>query len=313
MKKRILILGGYGFMGTNLNIAFRHDEKYDIINESRRTECNVLNLSQLKLKIKDINPDIIIFAAANIGSISYVMTYSADIMSDNSQMYLNLYKAVSEVNPNILIINPLSNCSYPSISNVQNEDVWWNGALHPSIESYGFPKKFGFTLSECYRKQYGIKTLNLILPNSYGENDHLDPSRTHAMSGIIMRMIQSMRKKDKEFVVWGTGSPIREWIYMPDVAKIFKYVVDNEYYSLPNPINLGQEIGISIKDSVLLIKKILNYDVEIIYDTTKPDGDPVKILGSKLFNKHFPNFTFTPYETGIYNAIEYYKNYEDIK
>jgi len=222
-------------------------------------------------------------------------------------MYLNLYNAVREVNKKILIINPISNCSYPGDIDIQDEDQWWNGAVHTSIESYGAPKKFSFNISECYKKQYGIRTINLILPNSYGENDHIDASKTHAMSGIIMRMIQSMKNNDEEFVVWGTGSPIREWIYMPDTCRIIKHIIDNEYYDIPNPINLGQESGISIKDSVLLIKKMLNYNVKIIFDTTKMDGAPTKILGSKLFNKYFPNFDFTSYEDGISNTIEYYK------
>jgi GDP-L-fucose synthase len=307
MKKRILILGGFGFMGTNLNNLFANDDRYTIFNESRRTGCDITDLHRLQWKIKKINPDIIVHAAANIGSIEYVMNYSANIMHDNSQMYLNLYKAICNVKKNIIIINPLSNCSYPGEIDVQDECLWWNGALHKSIESYGAPKKFAFTVSECYNKQYGIKTLNLILPNAYGENDHTDPNRTHAMSGIIMRMIQAMKNNDKEFEVWGTGEPIREWIYMPDAVRIIKYIIDNEYYNIPNPINLGKEEGISIKKSVLLIKNMLNCDMEIIYDTTRPDGAPVKILGSKLFNKYFPDFHFTPYEFGIHNTIEYYK------
>jgi GDP-L-fucose synthase len=307
MKKRILILGGYGFMGINLNKLFVNDERYDIFNESRRTGCDVLDLNKLQWKIKKINPDIIINAAANVGSIEYVMNHSANIMHDNSQMHLNLYKVISIVNKNIIIINPLSNCSYPGHIDIQHENLWWDGPLHKSIESYGTPKKLAFTISECYEKQYGIKTLNLILPNAYGENDHINPNRTHAMSGIIMRMIQGMKNGDDKFVVWGSGEPIREWIYMPDAVKIIKYIIDNEYYDIPNPINLGQEMGISIKNSVLLIKKMLNYNVEIIFDISKPDGAPVKILGSRLFKKYFPDFKFTPYEEGLQNAITYYK------
>ena len=165
----------------------------------------------------------------------------------------------------------------------------------------------GFIISECYKKQYGINTINLIVPNAYGENDYTDPQRTHAMNGIIMRMILAKKNKDPKFVVWGTGSPIREWIYMPDVGQIFKYVIDNEYYNLPNPINLGQENGISIKDTVQLVKKALHYNADIVFDTTKQDGAPIKVLGSKLFKKYFPDFVFTDYEMGINNTIKYYK------
>ena len=294
-------------MGQNLNVVFTNDENYEIYNESRRTNCDIMNLFQFKLKLKNINPDIIIYAAANVGSINYVSNYAADVVHDNSQMYLNLYKTVLEVNKNIQIINPIPNCSYPGIIDVQNENLWWNGNIHKSVESYGISKKLGFIISECYQKQYGIRTLNLIMPNAYGENDYLDVEKTHAMNGIIMRMIQSMKNNDKQFLVWGTGTPIREWIYMPDMGRLIKEIIDENYYDLPNPINIGQENGISVTETVLMIKEILNYNVEIFYDKTKQDGAPIKILGSKLFKTHFPDFKFTDYEKGINNTINYYK------
>ena len=308
MKKRILVLGGFGFMGKNTNLAFIDDERYEIINESRRTGCDITNLSQLKEKLVEIKPDIIINAAAIVGSLNYLTKYAADVIHDNSLMYLNLYRAVSEVNDKILIINPISNCAYPSNIDIQQEDLLWNGALHPSIESFGMPKRLGFIVSECYQKQFGVKTINLIIPNSYGENDYTNPDKTHAMNGIIMRMIQAMKNGDKEFLVWGTGTPIREWVYMPDVGKLFKYIVDNELYDLPNPINVGQENGISILDTVLIIKEMLDYDADILFDSTKQDGAPIKIVGSKLFKEFFPNFIFTEYRVGIENTINYYKN-----
>jgi len=305
MKKRILILGGYGFMGTNLNAVFKND--YDIFNESRRTSCDMMNLSVLKSVITEKDPDIIIHAAAHVGSISYVTDHAAEVIRDNTQMYINLYRAVADINKNITIINPISNCSYPGIINIQDEDQWWDGSIHQSVESYGTPKKLGFIMSECYKNQYGIKTLNLIVPNAYGENDYTDEQRTHAMNGIIMRMIFAKKNKDPKFVVWGTGTPIREWIYMPDVGRIFKEIIDNNRYDLPNPINLGQERGISIKDTVQLVKEMTRYKGEILYDISKQDGAPIKILGSKLFNTFFPDFKFTDYETGINNTIKYYK------
>ena len=308
MKKKILILGGFGFMGKNTNIAFANDDRYEIINESRRTGCDMRDLSQLKSKLLEINPDIIINAAAIVGSLNYLTKYAGDVIFDNSQMYLNLYQAVTEVNDEILIINPISNCAYPSNIDVQREDLLWNGPLHKSIESFGMPKRLGFTVSECYERQYGIKTLNLIIPNSYGENDYVDPDKTHAMNGIVMRMITAMKNNDKEFLVWGTGTPIREWVYMPDVGRLFKHIVDEELFDLPNPINVGQEYGISIKDTVNVIKTLLNYDVELVFDTTKQDGAPKKIVGSELFKKHFPDFIFTDYDEGIKNAINYYEN-----
>lgn len=304
--KKILILGGFGFMGKNLNEVFK-DSGYEIFNESRRTDCDMTNYLQLKGKIQRISPDIIIHAAAHVGSIMYVSNNSAQVVHDNTLMYINLFKAVSEVNTNIIIINPISNCSYPGIIDIQNEENWWDGVIHESVESYGNPKKMGYIISECYRKQHNIKTINLIMANAYGPNDYTNEQRTHAMNGIIMRMMKAKKKDDKDFIVWGTGTPIREWIYMPDMARFIKKVIDTENYNLPNPMNVGQEYGISIIDSVRQIKDILNYDVNIIQDTTKQDGAPIKVLGKAIFKKHFPNFIFTEYGEGITNTINYYK------
>lgn len=306
--KKILVLGGYGFMGKNIQEEFSGSD-YEMFYESRRTGFDLDNYEVTVNKLREIMPDVILYAAAHVGSIGYVSEFSADVVNDNSQMYLNLYKAIAEVNRNIVIINPISNCSYPGIIDVQHEEMWWDGAIHQSVESYGTPKKLGFILSECYLKQHGIRTLNLIVPNAYGPSDYIDEQRTHAMNGIIMRMIKSMNNGDKEFSIWGTGSPIREWIYMPDMARIIKEIVDNEMYDLPNPINIGKESGVSILETVNMAREALNYNVELVFDTTKQDGAPIKVLGKKLFTKHFPDFKFTDVSDGIANTIEYYKKH----
>jgi GDP-L-fucose synthase len=308
MAKRILVLGGHGFMGKNIQEEFTNSE-HKMFYRSRRDGTDMTDFVSLINTLEEINPDIIIHAAAHVGSIAYVSKYCADVVHDNTQMYITLYQAVAAHNKDIVVINPISNCSYPGIIDIQNEENWWDGPIHESVESYGTPKKMGFIISQCYARQYGIKTLNLIVPNAYGPNDYIDEERTHAMNGIIMRMIKSKRNSDKEFVVWGTGSPIREWIYMPDMARIMKEIINKEQFDLPNPINIGQEDGISILNSVKTVKAMLGYDVEITNDTTKQDGAPIKVLGNSIFREHFPDFKFTGYEEGITNTINYYNKH----
>ena len=176
------------------------------------------------------------------------------------------------------MINPLANCSYPGKVGLQHEELWWDGETHSSVESYGITKKVGYVLSECYRKQYGIRTINLIMPNAYGPLDYTDEERTHAMNGIIMRMIKAVRAGETDFLVWGSGKPVREWIYIEDAARIMKEIIDKNLYELPNPLNLGQEFGLSINDSVNEIKKILNAKIKIINDDKMLDGAPIKIV-----------------------------------
>ena len=306
MKEKILVLGGNGFMGKNIQKAFENSD-YEMFYESRRTNFDLSDYECSLRKLKEINPDIIIFAAAHVGSIKYVNENAANVVHDNSEMYLNLYKSVANFNKDITIINSISNCSYPGIIDIQHEDMWWDGPIHQSVESYGTPKKLGFIISECYKKQYDINTVNLIIPNAYGPNDYLDEEKTHAMNGIIMRMIKAQNNGDSEFIVWGTGSPIREWIYMPDMARFIKMIIDNRLLkNIPNTINIGQESGISIIDSVKKVSELLNFEGEIVQDTTKQDGAPIKILGKRLFEKTF-TFDFTSYEEGIKETIKYYK------
>lgn len=305
-SKKILILGGQGFLGRNLNNVFQ-GSGHQIINQSRRTGCDILNLPSLKERISNFRPDCIINAAAHVGSIAYVTKNASDVCHDNTQMYLNIFKAIQQTNPSVILVNPISNCSYPGIIDVQHEELWWQGVVHESVESYGNPKKLGFILSECYRKQHGIKTINLILSNAYGPYDYADTERTHAMNGIVIRMIRAIRNGDKEFGVWGSGTPVREWIYMEDASRLIRQVVDDEMYDLPRPLNMGQEHGVSINDSVAMIRAMLKSDIKIVNDFSKQDGAPIKVLGQKRFRDYFPDFSFTDYETGLSETIKYYK------
>lgn len=306
MKEKILILGGFGFLGSTIYKHFENDSNYQVYRESRQSGCDVLDYKKLKDKIDSIKPTVIIFCSANVGSVNYVSEYAAEVIDENLRMILNLYKVVSEVNKNILIINPLANCSYPGIIDIQHEKNWWDGKIHESVESYGMYKKTSFIISECYKKQHKIKTINLMLSGGFGEGDHLNEEKTHAMNGIIMRMIKAKKTNQETFTVWGTGNPVREWIYMPDVAKLIKNILDSKNYDIPNPINVAQQNGITIKDIVLSVKEELDYNGEIVYDTTKQDGAPIKILGNELFNKFFPDFTFTNYNLALKKTINYY-------
>jgi GDP-L-fucose synthase len=302
---KILVLGSTGFVGKNL-VEHLRKNKHDVVTAERSSGTDLRIYKNVLHKIKEGQPDIIYNLASHGGSVHYVRSKAAEVFHDNVQMALNLYKAVSEVNPKIKIIQPFSNCSYPGTSNVQKEEEWLDGDVHPSVFSFGNAKRTIFYISKCYKEQHGVRSVNFLFPNTYGPGDSEDPNHTHALNGMIIRMLKAKQARAKEFVVWGTGSPIREWAYIDDF--IDTLVNSMELEGLEYPLNMGQEKGYSIAESAKTIKDVCGFEGEIIFDTSYQDGDPVKIMSKNKFIKTFKGFKFHNHREGIINTIEYYDN-----
>ena len=301
---KVMILGKTGFIGQNLYNKMFNDGQ-EVIGCSRSTGVDMLVYKEIRDFIKDHQPGIIYNAASHGGIMRYVRDYAANVLSDNLQMSLNLYKAVLELNPTIKIIQPFSNCSYPGDSSVQYEENWLSGDVHKSVFSFGNSKRGIYYISKCYNDQYGINTVNLLFPNTYGPGDSIDPNHTHALNGMIIRMLKAKRAGDKEFVVWGTGKPVREWAYIDDFVNALYMAknLDNVIY----PLNIGQQKGYSIADSAMMIKEEMGYEGEIVFDTQYQDGDPVKIMSKQRFQEKYPDFKWFDHREGIANTIKYYE------
>ena len=301
---RILILGGTGFIGKNLQSRLKKTSGHEVVAVSKSTGVNLLDFDQTASCIKEIQPDIVFNVASHGGSLHYVKKFAADVFADNTQMAINLYRALFRHAPNCKVIQPFSNCSYPGDSSVQNEENWLNGDVHPSIFSFGNSKRAIYYISQCYHEQHGIKTVNLLLPNTYGPGDSCDPNKTHALNGMVIRMLEAKASGDEEFVVWGTGTPVREWAYVDDFIEALVLAMDIDH--MEYPLNIGQEKGYSIAESAALIKKACGFEGDIVFDTKYTDGDPVKILGKSKFKEIFPDFEFYDHEKGILNTVKYY-------
>ena len=300
---KVLVLGSSGFIGKNLISRLKVDN-HEIYTCSRSEGVDILNYQLIAEKIKSVQPKIVFNVASHGGSLHYVDKQAADVFADNVQMALNIYRAVKEHCPSAKIINPFSNCSYPGDSMVQNEENWLKGDVHPSIFSFGNSKRTIYYLSKCYYKQHGVKTVNLLLSNTYGPGDSCDPNKTHALNGMIIRMLKAKKAGDKQFVVWGTGSPVREWAYVSDFVEALVLAMNIDH--MEYPLNIGQEKGYSIAESAMLIKKACGFEGDIVFDTNYTDGDAVKILGKSKFKNIFPDFEFHDHEQGILNTVRYY-------
>lgn len=301
---KVLILGSTGFIGKNLKKRLINDN-FDVYTAERSSGIDVRDYSQIYTIINKIRPKVIYNLASHGGSVHYVRTKAADVYHDNVQMALNLYKAVHEIDKDIKIIQPFSNCSYPGTSNLQKEEEWLDGDVHPSVFSFGNSKRSIFYLSKCYKEQYDIRSVNVLFPNTYGPGDSEDPNHTHALNGMIIRMLAAKENGDEEFVVWGTGSPIREWAYIDDFIEVLVRCLDIE--GLEYPVNMGQGKGYSIKESAELIKSACDFEGKITFDTSYRDGDPIKVVDGTKFNKVFKDFEFFDHYEGIIEAVKYYK------
>lgn len=307
MGLKILVLGGSGFVGKNVLSHLATTPEHTVISASRKESVDISNYEVFKEFLQKTRPDVIINCAAHVGSLHYVTTYAADVISDNIQMSLNIYKAVAAVCPQTKIINPLSNCSYPGTSDIQLEAEWWNGEVHDSVFSYGNSKRFLYVISKCYEKQYGIKTANFLIPNTFGPGDATDPNKTHALNGMIIRMLEAQKRQDSTFEIWGTGNPVREWAYIDDVVQILIAGITTSE-NLVYPINLAQNKGYTIKQSAEFIAEAVGFKGSLLFNTKYADGAPVKILDDQKFRKIFPDFSFFDHKQGIKNTVEYYRS-----
>lgn len=274
---------------------------------SRRDGVDLTNYQQVEDFFAKTKPSVIFNCAAHVGSLHYVTTYAAQVVHDNIQMALNLYKAAAKVCPGARIINPLSNCSYPGAADVQKENEWWSGPVHDSVFSYGNAKRFIYVLSKCYAKEYGIGTANFLVPNTFGPGDATDPNKTHALNGMIIRMLGADKNNDQTFEVWGTGSPIREWAYVDDVVKVLIAGMDTNLDIL-EPVNVAQNKGYTIKESGHFIAEAIGFKGELVFNTKYPDGAPVKLLDATRFQTIFPDFQFSDHKEGIAKTVSYYKS-----
>ena len=303
---KILILGGFGFFGSRLNFFLK--KKHKVFQASRRNGLDLFSLKKTTKALNKIQPEIIINCAVFHGGLNYINSNPATIFNQNSKIYFNTYEAISKSECNPLVFNLISNCAYYHKLNLQKEKNWLDGEAHESVQPFAVSKRISYYLSNFYFKEFGIKTKNLIIPNAYGPGDHLDPKRTHALNGIIIRFIKSIKDKEKFLEIWGSGKPKREWIYVDDVAKLISLEIDKKQIPICAPLNLAQNKSFSILEIANRVKKILKSNILLKTDKTKIDGAPLKQLDNKNFKKYFENYNFYSIDKGILNTVKYYKN-----
>lgn len=305
---KILILGGHGFVGRNMAKELKRT-KNQVNQLSRRDGLDLRDYNTTKKYFRKIMPDVIINVAADVGSLNYVTERAAQVVDNNMRMLLNLYKAANDIVPRGIIINPVANCAFPGGEELYSESNFLNGPTHQSVFAYGNTRRMMVVLSEVYKMQCGFRSINFFVPNMYGPYDSTDPNKAHALNALTCKVVEAKHKGANEIKVWGSGVVIREWLFALDCAKVFMKTIERmEEIGWDEPINIGQNFGLSVRELVNIIVKEADFNGKILWDRSMPDGAPKKVMDDRKFLKQFPNFKFTNLRDGIRETIKYYES-----
>jgi len=275
--KKILVLGSRGMVGSSVVRILSNFEKFDVITSNRKT-TDLFSLKETQKLFNDTKPDYIVNAAAKVGGILANDTKRTEFILSNLKINMNIIESLIE-HKNSKLINLGSSCIYPLGAPIPiSESSLMSGALEPTNSPYAMAKLTAIEMGDAISKEYGHKIFNLMPTNLYGPNDNFSPEESHVIPGLIFRMHHAKINNEKEFLVWGTGSPLREFLFVDDLANAIKFFIEND--TKEGLYNIGSNEEITIKDLVSLLKNIVGYEGKIIYDSTKPDGNPRKLLDS---------------------------------
>ena len=243
----------------------------------------MFNLDQVKNKIIDSKPDIIVNAAAKVGGILANNTYRSEFLIENLKINMNILEACIPY-PDIKIINLGSSCIYPlNADNPIKESSIMEGKLEHTNSPYAMAKLSAIELGNSLSIQYGHQVINLMPTNLYGPNDNFDENNSHVIPGLISRMHQAKISNSSKFQIWGSGNPLREFLYVDDLAYAIEFIISKDLST--SLINIGSGEEVSIMDLAKIIKNIVGYDGMLDFDKTKPDGNPRKLLDSSQIMK----------------------------
>lgn len=300
---KVLVVGSKGFLGSWVKKMLLADANHETLEISGKESLDITKIEDLQNFVSKHKPEAIINCAAFVGGISYGYKYPARLLYENSKIALNLYE-ISRKNDVGILINPISNCAYPGHLTTYVESQFFDGPPHESVYNYGIAKRLSVDLGNGYFEQYKFSSANVVLSNMYGPEDHFDIERSHALGALVKKICDAKINNIQKVEIWGSGKPIREWLYVQDGANALIKSLDLEKGH--HFFNVGVQKGIAIIDLANTIKKIVNWDGEFFFNADKPDGVyEKKVDGSKGESKlnWMPDIDL---EYGIEKTVEWY-------
>jgi len=302
-NKRILVTGGAGFLGKHLVTKLKGRGCKDIFIPFIE-EYDLVNMDAVKRLYFDAKPDIVIHLAAQVGGIGANRENPGKFFYDNLMMGVQMIEVGRKAGiEKFVALGTI--CAYPKFSEVPfKEENLWKGYPEETNAPYGLAKKMLLVQAQAYRQQYGFNSIFLLPVNLYGPGDNFNPESSHVIPALIKKCIDAVRQGKDSITVWGTGKPTREFLYVEDAAE--GIILASEEYDKPAPINLGAGFEISIRNLVKLIAGLTGFKGKIIWDKSKPDGQPRRCLNTIKAENEFGFKAVTPFELGLKKTIEWY-------
>ena len=299
---KILLTGATGFLGHNLEPVL--SKKHVVIGHGSST-WDLRNQMQTEYWVGHIKPDAIIHAAGSVGGIGANQENPGKFMYENLIMGANLiHQACKHKIPKFILLGTV--CAYPKHTSVPfvEEDLW-DGYPEETNAPYGIAKKTLMRLVEAYHEQYGLNGVNLIPVNMYGPHDHFNLTSSHVIPALILKVKEAIQHNSESITLWGTGQASREFLYVTDCVEAICLAIEKDVS--PEPINIGTGREIKISELIETITDVMGYDGKIIYDSTKPDGQPRRCLDTSRAKERLGFEAKTGLFEGLTKTIEWFR------
>ena len=303
-SERVVVTGGAGFLGSFVVEELRRRGAREIF-VPRSAEYDLVDMDAVKRLYRDARPTLVLHLAARVGGIGANRDNPGKFFYDNLMMGVQLIEVARQVGLRKLVALGTI-CAYPKFCPVpfKEEDIW-NGYPEETNAPYGLAKKMLLVQSQAYRQQYGLDSIVLFPVNLYGPRDNFDLHSSHVIPALIRKCVEARERGDRQIVVWGTGAASREFLHVRDVAE--GIVEAAEKYEKSEPVNLGAGFEIKIRDLVPLVARLCRFEGEIVWDTTKPDGQPRRMLDTSRALREFGWKARIGFEEGLRETIAWYE------
>ena len=303
IKKRVTVTGGAGFLGSFV-VEKLKERGCENIFVPRSREYDLVEMEAVKRLYRDSRPDIVIHLAARVGGIGANRANAGKFFYDNAMMGIQLIEQGRLFGLEKLVALGTV-CAYPKFAPVPfSEDDLWNGYPEETNAPYGLAKKMLLVQSQAYRDQYGFNSIYLLPVNLYGPRDNFDLETSHVIPALIRKCIEAKERAEPEIVCWGDGTPTREFLYVEDCAEAI--LLAAEKYNRSDPVNIGTGQEISIANLVNLIAELTSYDGRIVWDASKPNGQPRRNLNTDRARQLFGFRARIDFREGLRRTVDWY-------